>query len=154
ERYNTMLGQLETAGTRVVRYGRDNHGPVETAFQDFGLKVIGPTREHLVICAEAIARFSDQADQLLAGRADADESQIASLYRSLVNRTDAGEDAEDRPGKGAALNDQSIVLKLTAGQGTALLAADMQFAKAEISGLTPLMRALRTKVKNAGPYKF
>lgn len=154
QRYNTMLDQLEQSGTHVVRYGRDPHAPVETAFQDFGLKVLGPTRQHLVLCAEAIARFTDMATDQMAGVTDSSEATIASLYRSLVPTADAPEGAEDRPGKGAALNDQSIVLKLKVGQASAMLAADMQFAKAEVSGLNPLMTALRGKVKNAGPYKF
>ncbi len=154
ERYNSMLADLKASGTKIVRYGRDSHTPIETAFQDFGLKILGPTREHLLVCAEAIAQSNDQADQLISDHADAGSEQITSLYRALVSRGNAGDGAEDRPCKGAALNNQSIILKLKAGTATALLAADMQFAKAEVTGLSPMMKALRQTVAAAGPYKF
>jgi beta-lactamase superfamily II metal-dependent hydrolase len=147
-RYGDMLGRLENDRTRVVRYGKDDHSAIEGAFRDFGLKVLGPGREHLQICARAIAGFNNQASN------DAPRgSDFLSLYRSIVEQGDmAG--AEDRPGKGAALNDQSIVLKLSVGNATALLAGDMQFAEPEISGLGPAMQTLRQTVKSAGPYKF
>ncbi len=86
----------------------------------------------------------------MARFADAD---LVSLYRAIVGQADAA-GAEDRPGKGAAANNQSLVLKLSAGGNSALLAGDMQFAKPEISGLTPLMKDLRAAVKAAGPYQF
>ena len=156
QRYNGMLSKLVKAGTRLIRYGRDDHSAVETAFRDFGLKVLGPSRDHLVICAEAIARFNGQADALVADISDdANSQQIEDLYRSILAQSDASaEGAEDRPGKGAALNDQSIVIKLQVGNATALLAGDMQFAVPEISKLPPLMKTLRQVVSAAGPYRF
>jgi beta-lactamase superfamily II metal-dependent hydrolase len=149
-RYGDMLAKLASAGTKIVRYGNDDHSPIERAFRDFGLSVLGPARDHLEICARAIARFNDCGSDDAAQAADKD---LASLYRSIVEEGDAAGE-EDRPGKGAALNDQSIVLKLSVGNATALLGGDMQFAKPEISGLDAPMTALRQTVKNAGPYRF
>jgi len=150
-RYRDMLATLEHKGTNIVRYdGKGGHRSLETAFRDFGLKVLGPTTQHLGICSEAIAKFNDRAPSDVARIADAD---LVSLYRSILSQADAA-GAEDRPGKGAALNDQSIVIKLSVGGATALLAGDMQFAKPEISGIAPLMKTLRQTVKSAGPYRF
>ena len=150
-RYGDMLASLKQAGTKIVRYdGKGGHKRVEAAFKDFGLEVLGPTENHLRICADAIARFNDRSPSDVARMADAD---LVSIYRSMVGQADAA-GAEDRPGKGAALNDQSIVLKLSVGAATALLAGDMQFAKPEISGLTSEMKTLRQVVKDAGTYKF
>ena len=150
-RYGDMLATLEKQGKKIIRYtGNGNHQQVETAFKDFGLKVLGPTVEQLKICSTAIARSNDRSENDAARVADAD---LVTLYRSIVGAADAA-GAEDRPGKGAALNDQSIVLKINVGAATALLAGDMQFAKPEIAGLAPLMKDLRASVKAAGPYRF
>ncbi len=149
-RYRDMLAALEHSGTKVVRYGTDDHRRIEVAFGDFGLKVLGPTQEHLKICSQAIAKFNERAPSDVDRMADAD---LVSIYRSILSQADAA-GAEDRPGKGAALNDQSVVLKLTADGATALLAGDMQFAKPEISGIARLMGQLRQSVKTAGPYRF
>ena len=150
-RYGDMLAALDQKGTKLVRYdGTGTHKALEAAFKDFGLKVLGPTAAHLKICSQAIARFNDRSSSDVARMADAD---LASIYRSIVSQPDAA-GAEDRPGKGAALNDQSIVLKLSVGGATALLAGDMQFAKPEISGITASMKTLRQSVKAAGPYRF
>ncbi|MGO9770519.1 MAG: MBL fold metallo-hydrolase [Roseiarcus sp.] len=154
QRYGAMLAQLEERGARIVRYGRDDHSLIEREFADFGLKVLGPSQQQLVICAEAIADSNDSALEHVGHLADADSDQIVSIYRGIVAQSDELPGAQDRPGKGAALNDQSIVLSLSAGRATALLAADMQFAEPEISGLDPLMTALRQTVKDAGPYTF
>jgi beta-lactamase superfamily II metal-dependent hydrolase len=156
EKYNGMLARLKQAGTPIVRYGRNSHASIETAFKDFGLKILGPTKNHLEICSRAIAGFTDLAADLIRKRpGDIDAGDIADLYRSAVSQSDASAAlASDKAGKGAALNDQSIVLKLTVNGQTALLGGDMQFAKPEISGLNAAMTTLRKKVKAAAPYTF
>jgi glyoxylase-like metal-dependent hydrolase (beta-lactamase superfamily II) len=58
DRYREMLTALDAAGARVVRYGRDPDARVreiERDFRDFGLRILGPTQEHLLVCADAIA---------------------------------------------------------------------------------------------------
>lgn len=155
DKYNGMLARLKQAGTPIVRYGRNSHTSIETAFKDFGLKILGPTKSHLEICARAIAGFTDLAADLIRRQPDAATVDIADLYRTVVSQADElAASASDKPGKGAALNNQSIVLKLTVNGKTALLGGDMQFAKPEISGLNPAMTTLRKKVKAAAPYTF
>lgn len=155
-RYNQMLSQLQANGTRIVRYGRDDHSVIESEFSAFGLKVLGPTQAHLQRCADAIAGLNASAGDLVSSVADAaDPKQFLDLYRQIAGPSDAAvQEAQDRPGKGAALNDQSIVLKLEVGDVKVLFSGDMQFAKPEISGLAPAMKALRKTVRQAGPYQL
>jgi beta-lactamase superfamily II metal-dependent hydrolase len=155
DKYNDLLKRLKQAGTTLVRYGRNSHTAIETAFNDFGLEILGPTKAHLDICAQAIASFTDTATDLVRQRGSDAAADVAGLYRTAVAQADAAAAfTADRPGKGAALNNQSIVLKLTVGGKTALLGGDMQFAKPEISGLTSAMSTLRARVKAAAPYNF
>jgi beta-lactamase superfamily II metal-dependent hydrolase len=150
-RYKEMLSTLQNGGCRVLRYKADNsHKAVENAFSDFGLKVLGPTQKHLEICSSAIAGLNDRSGNDVARSAD---GNLLSLYRTILGRADAA-GAEDRPGKGAALNNQSIVIKLKVGSISVLLAGDMQFVKPETSNLSTLMKQLRQTVKSAGPYQF
>jgi beta-lactamase superfamily II metal-dependent hydrolase len=154
ERYGTMLATLEHAGTRVVRYGRDDHGALASALGAFGLELLGPSQAQLLKCADAIGQLNDRAPDFLTGVADAEEpGRMVELYREIVKDADAL-GAQDRPGKGAALNDQSIVLKLKANGSSVLLAGDMQFAAPEVTGLATLMKQLRRTVKKAGPYQL
>ncbi len=161
EKYIEMLEQLADHGTTVVRLGRSPASAVEdieTAFDDFGLKVLGPTNDQLLLCAQAI---TDGTDAIIAAMAqhdvaaDADAGSMAGVYRLLARRmADAAEFAADQPGVGAAKNGQSIVLKLQAGGWSALLGGDMQLAKPEVPDLAPLMNALRQSIADAGPYDF
>jgi beta-lactamase superfamily II metal-dependent hydrolase len=159
-KYIDMLATLHSRGTKVVRYGRATDATVaaiERDFADLGLEILGPTKEHLKLCADAIADGSDAiADAMSAAMpADADADDIIRVYRRFASRGVADFTIlSDRPGIGAAKNDQSIVLKVKAGGWSALLAADMQFAKAEVAGLGPSMQQLRQAVSDAGPYTF
>lgn len=118
-----MLEKLAADGTKLLRYGRDDHSVIERSFKDFGLKILGPMKEHLAVCAEAISQFNSTADQAVADALQ-DGVSLASLYRSMMAVSGADENGEDRPGKGAALNNQSIVLKLEVAPITVLLAGD------------------------------
>jgi beta-lactamase superfamily II metal-dependent hydrolase len=149
--YRQMLATLESRGTRVVRYGRDDLAALAAEFAASGLKILGPTEPHLFICAEAIRQHNQDAlDQLreLMGEEDAPRDSVG-LFRTLAQ---AETDDPDMPGLGASKNNQSIVLSLTAGGWTALLTGDMQFAKAEVTGLAAHMTALASAVAAGGPY--
>src|SRR5262245_9687573 len=149
--YKTMLQTLKQRGTKVVRYGRDDHVALAAEFAPIGFKIIGPTPQHLFVCAEAIRQHnSDALDRLRELARDADAPKdTASLFRILAREET---DDPDQPGLGAAKNDQSIVISLTAGGWKALLTGDMQFAKAEVTGLAGHMTALQNAVAAAGPY--
>ncbi|MBB4637502.1 ComEC/Rec2 family competence protein [Longimicrobium terrae] len=158
ERYREMLRQLEEQGTRVVRYaGQAKVREVEQEFADFGLGILGPTRDHLIICAETIARATDDIGTMVSEHypADADDPVSAvSVYRRLMRGMADAFEGADMPGPGAAKNDQSITLKVDAGGWSALLAGDMQFAEPEVPGLGNEMQALRERVIEGGPYDF
>ena len=155
-RYGQMLSRLETDGAKVVRYGRDDHSIIETEFSAFGFKVLGPTKSHLERCAEVTASLNSSAGDMISSVEDAaDPKQFLDLYRRVTSPSDASVQAAlDRPGKGAAVNDQSMVVQLAVGDVKVLLSGDMQFAKPEISGLAPAMKALRKTVRQAGPYQL
>jgi hypothetical protein len=107
ERYRDMLAQLHGAGTKVVRYlgeGTRDLPKVERAFSAVGLKILGPSEKQLLTCTELIAEANSDTVQLVSDCL-ADAPDPVALYRSLASRVS---DAADRPGKGAALNDQSI----------------------------------------------
>jgi len=161
-KYRDMLNALSTAGVTVVRYGRDGAAAVaalEAEFSAFEMKVLGPTTDHLVRCAEYISQASqDAVDALrLDGTAD-NPGDLVSAYRRLVAAlTQSGlpgvdSPLEDLPGVGAAKNDQSIVISVGANGKKGLLTGDMQFADAEVPDLDDDMAALRATVAGAGPF--
>ena len=161
EKYKQMLDAIP----RVTRYGTASNRAIrgiEQEFVAFGLKVLGPTVDHLRICADFIYQESRRRrDDALESDAAATPEELVDLYRREVSRKMAvvdgaadAIDAEDRMGAGSARNNQSIVLKVSADGFSALLAGDMQFAAAEVPGLDDAMTVLREKVRAAGPYDF
>ncbi|MBO9683357.1 MAG: MBL fold metallo-hydrolase [Flavisolibacter sp.] len=147
--YKNMLSFLTKNNVEVIRYGRDNEAKIkaiEKEFEDFGLKILGPTEQHLLLCAQKISEASTGNESDFADLAsDADWETIAQVYKTI---------ATDRPGIGAAKNDQSIVVKLEADNWKALLAGDMQFAKPEVPGLKGIMQDLVDQINGEGPYDF
>ena len=130
--YKEMLQTLTDRGTNVVRYNHEEDlTALVAAMQGTGLKILGPTQEHLLICAAAIEAAQNDAvaavRDLMTDEADFD---AISAYRAFAGGP--ASDAADSSGTGAEKNDQSIVLSVAAGGWKALLTADMQFAKAEV----------------------
>lgn len=160
DKYTGMIGELEEAGTKIQRYPGEDWKWVEKLqkdFKDFGLKILGPTSEHLIICAEAIAAAAgSDAIKYAAADAELDYAKLAQTYKSAVQALYPKSDdpTADRPGVGAAKNNQSIVLSFEADGWKALLAGDMQFGKAEVGGLGKIMNKLVNSINAAGPYNF
>lgn len=159
--YIDMLEELADNGTTVIRYGRSAETKVralETQFKDFGLKVLGPTKSHLQLCADAIEAGTDAIVEAVAGMsmaADADATGLAEIYRGLMRGgSDVAGLGADSGGVGAAKNDQSIVIKVGRDGWKALLGGDMQLALPQISGLDDRMADLRQKIVQEGPYDF
>lgn len=154
DQYSGMIKQLESKRVKLQRFPGKNWTWVkafEKRHKDFGLKVLGPVAEHLALCAESIAK------SVSASAAGADVTlDLVSAYKKMVTEiaTDANEPGVDRPGVGAAKNNQSIVLSVEADGWKALLAGDMQFAKAEVPELGLVMNKLFKDVTKAGPYDF
>lgn len=170
-RYRAMIEQLRGAGTEVILFGGVDDAKTARALRaltrEFGsvnLRILGPTAAHLDLCTKALRQFSQAAALAASGGRHEDAAvSAADLYLQLTGlrplaRAMAGRDDIiqflDRPGQGAALNDQSIVLTLGDGDDICLFTGDMQFAKAEIGGLDQAMSALLTVTRNAGPYAF
>lgn len=122
-RYKTMLTTLAKLGNRLVRYGTDNYAPLVAAFSGVGMKVLGPTVDHLRLCAQAIRQSNHDAAST-AGDWIANDSAIneIELYRRMA--VPAAVDAADMPGRGAALNNQSIVTVFEFGGSKVLLSGE------------------------------
>jgi len=151
--YKTMLAALEAAGTKVVRYGRDETAALEAEFSATGLTILGPTGEHLEICRKAIAGSMEDAVSDAARLLSSDaKASSTDLYRILA-APPSNVDAPDAGRLGAALNDQSILLRFGSDSKQVLLTGDMQFTEPGVNGLDDEMTALRAAVKGAGPYK-
>jgi beta-lactamase superfamily II metal-dependent hydrolase len=158
ENYVTMLKQLEDAGTRVVRYRqktqeeRDQVNQIVSDLSATGIAILGPTWEHLSICADQVIYALDQAVNFLANEANPNLS-VPELYRRLLNkRADVLLAAAKR--MGSALNCQSIVVAFASPGERVLLPGDMQFADPDVTGLGPEMRRLSEAVAAHGPYAF
>lgn len=162
--YIEMIETLEQRGTNVIRYrGLDDPeiADLERRFRDIGLKVLGPSAEQIVLCAETIAQFDHDAVDAIASLSAGDFDDVA-IYRTLTegNPTtdailpDAVLDFLDRPGAGAAKNNQSILVSVGKGANRCLLTGDMQLAEPEVEGLEEEMSALLDHLVEAGPYAF
>ncbi|MBB5365727.1 hypothetical protein HNQ08_004853 [Deinococcus humi] len=154
QRYTRMLQRLATRGTRVVRYGRDDHSVVEEAFAEVELKILGPSIEQLLTCAELLQREQGGDAAVLARLSDAGTEELAS-YRALVEeRLSDGEPLADRVARGAVINNQSIVVRLGPPGRRVLLTGDLQFARSEVPSIDEEIGDLLERVLADAPYKF
>jgi beta-lactamase superfamily II metal-dependent hydrolase len=150
--YTDMIARLQQDGAKVVRYGVDSHTALVKAFADCGLRILGPTKKHLLTCARLLAKIGrDAAAETAALAAQDAAADAVSLLRSLAGHPGF---AADLAGAGAALNNQSIVLRVEINGRRLLLTGDMQLALPEVPGLDASMTALRGAVRKAGPYFF
>ena len=147
DKYRAMLDALAAAMTNVVYYGRDDEAPLVAAFQSVGMTILGPTQEHLFLCAETIAKVGRDLRDGLPDYLSSDASgDLVQTYRNLAAT------ADQPGGTGPALNDQSIVLLFAHRNRKFLLTGDMQFAKPEVNNLGPHMDALRDVVAAEAPF--
>lgn len=160
DQYIEMIGILEEQGTEIIRYGKQDWKWVERLqeqFRNVGLKVLGPSIEHLLLCADGIARASDAAvaDSTFVGISDASDPSLPALYRRAVSRFTSDGSlgfAIDMAGTGACKNNQSIVLSFESDGWRALFAGDMQFAAPEVPGLETEMKQLFEKINTNVSY--
>jgi len=160
DRYIEMLQKLDDDGCSIIRYGNHTTQEIEDleeSFDEFGLKILGPSDEHLVICAQAIAGVSDDINQdlFIELTDDVPETKMVDIYRSLMKKVKEDADLEDAESQAsAAKNNQSIVIKVAANGWSALLAGDMQYAAAGVTDLKDLMPIALQEAADAGPYDF
>lgn len=154
--YNTMLRSLDPEIVWV--FGEHSTEDLEAEFADFELKILGPTLEHLEICADLIASEKEKAARRLNDLAwplgdAAFVRSDAELLLKLASSPDSDSGGlADMKGQGSAKNDQSIVLTVGNAHHRVLLAGDMQFELPEVPGLETLMEELLASVVAAGPY--
>jgi beta-lactamase superfamily II metal-dependent hydrolase len=155
--YTGMLRTLADAGTRVVRFGRDDPAALLEAFAGVGLEILGPSEAQLLLCADTIAERTQDAvgavsDALV--RTDAAAETDTALFRSLLRSAADGADATSRPGP--AINLQSIVTAFRFGDVKLLFAGDMQFADPQIANaqLEGEVGALRERIRAAAPFSL
>lgn len=152
DKYRGMIAKLKANSpkTKVVRYGVDAPTALVNAFKNCGLKILGPSKEHLKACADYLAKNGRDAVAMLNELSDEDAAPDAP---ALLDRLLADERfAADGGAAGAALNNQSIVLRFLVRGKRVLLPGDMQLAKPGIATVNALMPALRQAIKADGPY--
>jgi beta-lactamase superfamily II metal-dependent hydrolase len=148
DKYRGMLAKLKDTGAKVVRYGVNSHTKVVKAFASCGMKILGPTKAHLQACAKYLADVGRDAFDALGNTDSADpRALLDGLLSEPRFALDAGQ-------AGAALNNQSVIIRFVVNNRRLLLPGDMQFAKPAIKAVIPLVPALRQAVKAEGPYDF
>lgn len=181
ERYRAMLATLAESG-RVARLGRDATVALEREFAGAGVKVVGPTVDQLLRCADAIEKAREAATRRTRRAASADSTaHEVHLYRAIATASGrdrlagsdrssigndgvlaSGEDGADTSGDAsapdgsgsAAVNCQSVILRVSHGGVSALFLGDMQFAEPQVTALRPMVDGLKLALRSAGPYGF
>lgn len=155
QRYGQMLATLREEGTHVVGHGRDDPGPLVEALQAEGvrLKIIGPSRPQLAICAERIAKATQSARDTISGLFKRDAAlSPADMYRQLTGGASDELDAKSRPGP--AVNLQSLLTSFEYRGKKFLFTGDSQLADPEIGGLNEYVAELREEISKDAPYDF
>lgn len=154
DRYLDMIETLRSRGTRVVRHGRDSVASLTAAFADVGLKVIGPSRQHMLECADLINQQSHDAIQMATDALRQDTSaDLLEMYRRIAS---SALDELDVSRPGPAVNLQSIITRFRFRGHRFLFAGDMQFQAPEVSNdwLKKSVRRLRQKIAAEAPYSL
>jgi beta-lactamase superfamily II metal-dependent hydrolase len=152
--YKTMLTTLAGGGAKVVRYGRDDHSALVSAFSGIGLTIVGPSEDHLLECAQFIHDRTQDAVDRITDMVQQDAAfDPVDAYRRLVQQNF---DALDGPRPGAAVNLQSVITRFSVGQHRILFAGDMQFEKPQVSNdaVKSSIIDLRRAIADDGPYSF
>ena len=116
-------------------------------FSDTGLHVYGPSFELLAGCAE---RLVGRSEDVMPEDVGDSVEELVQAYRTAVQgfadeNADAGED-------GAAVNCQSLVMRVGPAGQQVLLTGDMQFASPAVGDASPLVKALLTTVNADAPF--
>ncbi|NII29187.1 MBL fold metallo-hydrolase [Pseudoflavitalea sp. X16] len=158
-RYDRMIKDLKKARVPVKLYqgtGKDSYTALEKEFKSFGLKILGPTHNQLKITQTSLQKTVRETKKFIEQIPETDAIQTeVDLYRRIFSQPVLDNilllDAKKNKG---AINDQSIVIKVSEPGFSALLAGDMQFAEPEVEGLEEEMSLLLDVVNKAGPYDF
>lgn len=161
QRYIKMIDDLRRQGTRVVLFGRDPLQPLLKEFSDIGLKIIGPSTEHLLICAEIINQKTRDSIQTAADVFAQDSGiDVLTAYRRIAAPTKEtgidtdGIDASSRPGP--AINLQSMITLFQYAGHRFLFTGDFQFAKPQVNNrnIDASVGRIRKLISRYSPYSF
>ena len=120
-------------------------------FSATGLKIYGPSNEHLIRCAGFLAGRSEDA---LDARLDDNQGDIVEAYRAEIARFEGTDDA-DSGENGNAVNCQSIVAGFEVNGRKTLLTGDMQFARPQLDdAVKEEMNQLLAAVEEDAPFQF
>lgn len=152
--YIRMLETLDARGTRVIRHGRNSTQALVQAFNNVGLRIVGPTRNHLLECADLI---NGSANDSIARATDMFRTDAAlDPVRAYRQITAGGVDALDASRAGPAVNLQSSVVIFNVQGHKFLFGGDMQFEDPQVSNNFVLqsVKRLRQKIKAEAPFSF
>jgi beta-lactamase superfamily II metal-dependent hydrolase len=153
-KYRNMLTKLKNQGTKVVHFGQEDPADLVNAFQEIGLKILGPAQSQVLKCAEIIGGVTHDAIQIVSDlfQQDASRDQV-STYRELI---EGGLDSLDVSRPGPPINLQSIVTQFEYQGRKLLFAGDMQFADPQVSNdfIKTKVQELRNKIQQEAPYDF
>lgn len=157
-RYKQMIATLRRNHVPMVRHGRDKDlQPLHDGFADIGLKVLGPTREFLLFCADEIhARTSNGIDAVSGSLAADAATSLPDLYRRLSSEGggDAADASASRPGN--FVNLQSSVISFDVDGVKLLFGGDSQLVDPDSA--KPQVTAERDRLVQAiaddGPYTW
>lgn len=153
DRYLQLLATFEREGIEIARCGVDDVELFAKKIKLRDLSIIAPSLEQLLRCADVISRSTAHALATVGQlrRQDAALSAV-ELYRAAARPAYTADFLADAPGKGAALNDQSLLIIAGNGKNKCLLTGDMQFAAPEVQGVSREMSRLRKRVEDQGPF--
>ena len=116
-------------------------------FAPTGLHVYGPSFEQLAACAE---RLEGRSEDTIPEDVSDSSADLVAAYRDAVHALDAT-DAEDGA-DGAAVNCQSLVMRVGPAGQRLLLTGDMQFASPAVGEATPMVKQLLARVNEDAPF--
>ena len=155
DRYLDMLAKLADEGTNVVRFGVDSHAGLANAFDDVGMKIIGPSDDLLFLAAAAIQANRERDASALTDALAVDDAMTAvELFRRALDTLAALDDERDRPGH--LVNLQSIVVAFDHDDRKVLFSGDMQLADPQTGSerMKSEIEALREVIAGDAPYDF
>ena len=153
--YSLMIANLKAQGTKVVRHAVDTgaENNLKAAFASVGLKIYGPSRNHLDECARLIQEGNNRFADAFSGFMTDSSSELVGAYRQFSSNQDSF--FEGFMNKGA-INLQSIITGFEFNDKKILFAGDFQFSKPEVSSdiLRQSVRDIRKQIRDDAPYSF
>ena len=150
---NFVNGLKDALGDRCVIYrGLDEAaspglGELLEHFASTGLHIYGPSFDLLAACAE---RLEGRSEDAMPDDVGDSAAELIAAYRDAVRALQSGDAADGADG--AAVNCQSLVMRVGPSGRRVLLTGDTQFASPSVGEATPLVKELLTLVNAESPF--